>query len=285
MALERAGRVLRWTTATSAANATDFAREQLGQRLSWSGAGNLAERRFAEAIALCRGGRDGALVGWRPARAAAKEDADTPHQVFFGDQAAGFRLVPAERGLSEGWFFDPRFFAPTRAESFRGLDLRHYSWLELDAEAQRCKLTCGTRTMALELLDAATTARLTARAGFAAPLARRQPHGLARDRRGIYYFVDRSADPAARDFRLWAGPLGRLKRLPMTNVVSDSRGDVFATRDGSLRLALEQANSFWIRGKRSTALLNVPIADNLQLVYNELGVYLGEPFGTPCDRF
>jgi len=283
MALDRSGKALRWTTATGAANAVDFAREQLGATVRWSGKGNLAERRFAEETSICSGGRDGTLVGWRPARAANKEDADLPHQLFFGT-ARGFRMVPMEEAAGEGWFFDPRFFAPSRAESFRGLDLRHYSFLELDRERQRCQFSCGTRTITLQLLDAAATARLTAGASFAPPLPRRQPHALARDRRGTYYFVDRGAEPSARDFRLWAGPLGRLKLLSMTNVVSDTRGDVFSTRDGSLRLALEQANSFWMQGKRTTPLLNVPIAENLQLVYNELGVYLGEPFGTPCDR-
>lgn len=283
MALERANKLLRWTTATGAANAVDFAREQLGEKVRFSGTGNLAQRRFVEETAICSGGREGTLVGWRPARAATDEDSDAPHQLFFGT-ARELRLVPAEEQAGEGWFFDPRFFAPSRAENFRGLDLRYYSFLELDRDKGRCLFTCGARKVTLQLLDAAATARLAAQATFAPPLPRRQPHGLARDRRGTYYFVDRGAEAGARDFRLWAGPLGKLKLLAMTNVVSDTRGDVFATRDGSLRLALEQTNSYWMQGKRSTELLNVPIADNWQLIYNELGVYLGEPYGTPCDR-
>jgi len=38
-----------------------------------------------------------------------------------------------------------------------------------------------------------------------------------------------------------------------------------------------------VHGKARTRLLAVPIEENWALIYNELGVYLGERRGTPCD--
>jgi hypothetical protein len=118
---------------------------------------------------------------------------------------------------------------------------------------------------------------------FVEPKKPRVPYGLARDRRGTYYYVDRGPEKDSRDYRLYKGPTGRLKPLKMTNVVADSEGDVFSTRSGSLRLVLEQPHSFWIKGRKRRKLINVPIGENLQLIYNELGIYLGQPFNTPCD--
>ena len=69
----------------------------------------------------------------------------------------------------------------------------------------------------------------------------------------------------------------------MTNVVSDSEGDIFATKSGELRLVLDRKESAWVKGKQRTALELLPLEDNVQLIYSELGVYAGEPLGTPCD--
>jgi hypothetical protein len=71
--------------------------------------------------------------------------------------------------------------------------------------------------------------------------------------------------------------------LKMTNVVSDSEGDIFATRTGELRLVLDKNESYWVKGKARTALKLLPLEDNVRLIYSELGVYAGEPLGTPCD--
>lgn len=41
--------------------------------------------------------------------------------------------------------------------------------------------------------------------------------------------------------------------------------------------------ALWIQGKRSKDLKALPIEENLGVIFNELGIYLGEPLGTPCD--
>jgi hypothetical protein len=69
----------------------------------------------------------------------------------------------------------------------------------------------------------------------------------------------------------------------MTNVVSDSAGDVFATKSGELKLVLGKKEASWVQGKKAKDLILLPLEDNVQLIYSELGVYTGQPLGTPCD--
>jgi hypothetical protein len=74
-----------------------------------------------------------------------------------------------------------------------------------------------------------------------------------------------------------------MKPLKMTNVVSDSEGDVFATRSGELRLVLDKKESAWVQKGKRQPLRSLPVEDNVQLIYSELGAYTGQPLGTPCD--
>jgi hypothetical protein len=112
------------------------------------------------------------------------------------------------------------------------------------------------------------------------------PYALARDPKAIYYYVDRGATPATeKNFRLYRGPKGALKLQKMTDVASDSEGEIFATKTGSLRLILDKKQSSWIQGKTSENLTLVPVDQNYSLIYNDLGVYSGQKLGTPCDDF
>jgi hypothetical protein len=38
-----------------------------------------------------------------------------------------------------------------------------------------------------------------------------------------------------------------------------------------------------VRGKARTTLVPLPIEDNAQLIYTDLGAYTSQRFGTPCD--
>src|SRR5262249_40136735 len=71
------------------------------------------------------------------------------------------------------------------------------------------------------------------------------------------------------------------KPLKLTNAVTYSAGDVLVTRTGQLRLS--ESESAWVEGKRQTRLVVMPLDDNAVLIYRDLGVYVGEPLGTPCD--
>jgi len=143
---------------------------------------------------------------------------------------------------------------------------------------------CGERKTELQPVPATEAKTLVEGAKFNKPRWKWKAHFIARDERGNYYFVDRQRVPEdSKNYRLWVGPKGNLKQQKMTNVVSDTEGDIFATKTGSLRLVSGKSEWLWIAGKTTTKLTRVPVEDNLPLVYAELGVYAGEMFGTPCD--
>ena len=145
-------------------------------------------------------------------------------------------------------------------------------------------LTCEKREIDFKPVPEAESRQIIAGARFHRPRWKRQSYWLARDERGNYYYVDRLRDPPGNTaFRLWVGPKGALKPLKMTNIVSDSKGDIFSTKGGELRLVSNAVDGKWIKGKETQKLTVVPIEDNHVLVYSDLGVYDGEKLGTPCD--
>ena len=119
-------------------------------------------------------------------------------------------------------------------------------------------------------------------------------HLLARDDQGRYFYVDRGNTPETeKSFRLFVGPKGAMKLQKMTNAVADTEGEIFTTKSGSLRYVTDRKNPpVWIQGGKKTKLTVVPLegtdangepVNNYQLIYNDLGVYLGERLGNPCD--
>ena len=154
--------------------------------------------------------------------------------------------------------------------------------------APATRVAAPTSTAATRVAEAAERALIDG-ASYEQTLRRFRPYALARDNTGVYYYVDRGYDEedptAPKNFRLFVGQRGNLKQQKMTNVVSDSQGDIFSTKTGSLRLILNKNESSWVEGKKQTKLVIVPVEDNLPMIYGELGVYSGERLGTPCDDF
>ena len=158
-----------------------------------------------------------------------------------------------------------------------------------------CSVSCGPRTTPLSILDEAAKKTLLGTASYEAPLQTRTPHRLARDEEGRYFYVDKGNTPETeKSFRLYVGPKGAMKLQKMTNAVADTEGEIFATKSGSLRYVTDrQKPPTWIQGKKKLTLTIVPIEsvdeksgepiNNYQLIYNELGVYLGQKLGNPCD--
>ena len=152
--------------------------------------------------------------------------------------------------------------------------------------AGACHLQCGERKTELPVLARERATALIAKATFRRTLNDRRAYALARDDRGVYYYVDRGRFADNRQsFRVFVGLKGDLKPVKLNNIVSDSQGDIFATPSGSLRLAVSATRSWWIAGSRKEELAVVPVRDNLPLIYNELGVYSGQRLGMPCDDF
>jgi hypothetical protein len=142
---------------------------------------------------------------------------------------------------------------------------------------------CGDRNTVFKPAADEQAKAILSTAAFKPARWKRRAYALARDESGTYYYVDRARDDEVKDFRLWSGSRGQLKPLKMTNVVSDSEGDIFVTRSGELRLVLDKHESFWVKGKARSPLKLLPLEDNVRLIYLDLGVYAGEPLGTPCD--
>jgi len=211
-------------------------------------------------------------------------DEHSSTRLYWGTAKAMKRVTGGARFMSGDWFWDPRFYQPTNNDNFRGLDLRLFSHADYDAEKKSCAVTCGARTVPLTLVPDAEARPLVEKATFDPAPVGRTPHALARDQKAIYYYVDKGNTPETeRNFRLYVGPKGAMKLQQMTDVASDSEGEIFATKTGSLRLILGKRESSWIRGKKAEPLTLVPVEQNYRMIYTDLGIYTGTKLGTPCD--
>ena len=170
--------------------------------------------------------------------------------------------------------FDRSFWEP-RSRNHRGASFGMH-----DASY---KVWCGERATEMKPLDTDRARALLGSAKFHPPRWKYQAYALARDDTGTYYYVDRRREEGSMEFRLYSGPRGAMKPLKMVNVVSDSEGDIFSTRSGELRLVLDRKESAWVQKGKRQQLKSLPVEDNVPLIYSDLGVYSGQPLGTPCD--
>jgi hypothetical protein len=146
-------------------------------------------------------------------------------------------------------------------------------------------LTCSPREVrTLTPLPADQALAWIAHARFTDVAHQRLSQLLARDDDGIYYFVDRYRDElGGKGFRVFVGPKGALKEMPMTNVVSDSAGEIYATKRGELKIVSGNGSSttHWHKGGKRVELTRLEPGDNRHLIYREFGIY--GPMGVFCD--
>ena len=148
----------------------------------------------------------------------------------------------------------------------------------------------------LTRLEGPARAKLASRAKFFEKPFRRVPHALARDAMGIYYYVDHMERIGnrgeRRDFRLYIGTAGAMKRVKLTSTASDSIGEVFATKTGALQVRWGHARNrsravafAWVKPNRKDKidLTNVPADINGRLIFSQLRVYGAVRYGTHCD--
>lgn len=206
-------------------------------------------------------------------------DDETDDAVFYGDGKVFWQVRRVGGGASEDRF-DVTFWDPRIVPGYqRSLDGKPGE-LRVQCEERQTPLTALPKAEATALLEAAT---------FYRPRWKRMAYLLARDESGTYYYVDRMRQPENNKFyRLFVGKKGSLKLTKLVNVVSDSQGDIFSSKSGELRLIASASPAgdrelVWVKGKKRTKLVNVPVQDNGALIYSELGVYAGQPLGTPCD--
>jgi hypothetical protein len=156
------------------------------------------------------------------------------------------------------------------------------------------RVDCGDRPMPFTPLSEEETKAFLAKVVLREHLWRRVSQQLARDDDGNYYYVDalRPSDSGAaqapRDPRLFVGPRGKMKLVEIVNAVFDSEGEIYKTRSGTFRLVMNSKKSGspdcrWVSGKKETELVRVPVEDNLGVIWNDLGVYTSQRYGSPCD--
>jgi hypothetical protein len=284
MKLELASGTMTWTTEKDAANAGEYAKRALVGSPSTStaeapafGKGvTLAESLALEKTSLCSDGKAHYAV-------IVPDGQSSLDRLYYGDGKLFYR-VPTEPALGN-YFLEPRRFNKTANSDFRGLDVRLYSSVELERDKNRCLARCGDRETPLALVEGEQARSLLLAAAWRDTPQRYRPHALLRDKSGVYYYVDSGyKETEANRFRLFRGRKGSLKELKMTNVVSDSEGEIFSTHTGSLRLILDRTKPpAWTESGKTTTLKAVPVNENLMLIYNELGIYDGLRLGNPCD--
>jgi len=201
--------------------------------------------------------------------------------LWWGDSRKLFR-VRVRGGGQEGTVAMSRNFWEPRVT--RGAEA------ELDVRDGKATLTCGEKTIPLQPVPTGDAARQLKAATFLEPRWRRIPHALARDDEGNYWFVDgtRSADGAAAKgkpgYRLYMGRKGKLAEVALVDALDDG-GLHLVTDAGRLEVKREGRDQVaaWLTGATRKPLTWLEPSDHGPLIYGELGVYAGEPLGTPCD--
>ena len=208
-------------------------------------------------------------------------DSDSP--IFWSGDGQSFYRLRVTGGSSEGGDEDLKVLTRNFWEP-RGSGMSPEAGFKWSAEEKQLNVECSTRAAPLHQLERDAAQKLIAQARFFTPRWNRYAYALARDAHGRYYYVDNVREPeGAKNFRLFAGPKGAMKQQKMLNVVSDSQGDIFSTANGELRLILSKQDSTWIANEKPKKLVWVPVDENHIMIYTDLGVYTGEPLGTPCD--
>ncbi len=250
-------------------------------------------------------GASGELV-FVPSRDSPKREQFVFLRRLFGESQQVLRgktthfIIRDEEGRSQALyngdgntFYPNGHFSEKRGSTSRRL--RHSSILaslERDDD-QRWSLVCGgvndkSKTEELETLRGKERDAILAGAIFKKePKWLREPYFLARDTRGIYYYVDKyHHEFGGKRYRVFTGRRGQLKLTKLKGVVEDSVGTVFSTDAGELRLVVSQKaqSAQWIRGKKTLILTTVGVHNNRKLIYDELGAYFGEDLGFVCDK-
>lgn len=204
-----------------------------------------------------------------------KDKVDPSKWVFYGDAKAMYQQRIVGSG-SDGQGYDWSVWSPR----VRGMNQASFS-----AKSGSPSVGCKQRdNKPLKLLTVDEAKAVLQRATFLPPLWQRVDHFLARDDDGTYWYVDRyRRDLGGKGHRVFSGQKGAMKELAMTNVVSDSAGEIYKTKTGDLKIVTESGTgkAYWKKGEAKTELVMLDVDANRYLIYRELGIY-GQ-LGVICD--
>jgi hypothetical protein len=202
---------------------------------------------------------------------------------FYGDGKAwthipvgGASRQNPDRARVEFSFKDPRYeTSPTHV--LADLDINEF------------EVACGKRITAFRPAPA-EVAKVAAKVTLREPPPGRLIVFFARGSDDTtYYYVDKGEfgpnDAATHDYRVFVGKRGAVRELAVKDYAGDSAGLVIVTGAGRLRWIKDKDTLDWIAtGAKPIALTQVRVSyQDREFIYNELGVFSGKRFGTPCD--
>jgi hypothetical protein len=138
---------------------------------------------------------------------------------------------------------------------------------------------CGNDvTVPLTPLAADKAKAVLDKSTFLSSALTRRPYLLARDDAGVYYYVDvLRKEYGGKGYRVFIGKKGAMKAKPLTDIASDSAGDIFATKTGDLRIVRDVSEGKqtvqWVKGEKRAQLVTLDLDANSQLIFKDLGVY------------
>ena len=134
----------------------------------------------------------------------------------------------------------------------------------------------GDHTLALTPASADQSKTILDKSQFLTTAMIRRPHMLARDDAGIYYYVDVIRDQyGGKGYRVFVGKKGAMKQRPLTDIATDTAGDVFGTKTGDLRIVRDSDKDTitWVKGDKRTTLSRLDTDASSVLIFRDLGVY------------
>lgn len=207
------------------------------------------------------------------------EGSNDVRKIFYGDGTSLFLVETGEflwsAGVSAWSISDPR--------------IGHESWRSSLRRTQGVyTMTCRTKETVTPLrpLAPADARKLLAKAAFKELRMDRRAFALGRDGTTYYYVDVARRSEVNTDFRAYAGKRGAMKRLRIKRIDTDTAGVVLTAKEGTLQITIEKkvtALRWGAKPSKQVDLSLVPTDKNLELIYSDLGVYAGKPFGVPCD--
>ena len=202
------GTTLSWTVGADLTNAGQKARDALLALPTPSG-DTLEQATVYARSSVCQSPDDAHYVVVHP------HQQGYPMGISYGDAEALYH-APQQEDAGRGWFFDPRQFRESNNDNFRGLDLRFYSHVDVDDDADTCQLVCGDRETTWKLVDDARAREVMANAEARPTPFNREPYALA-PRRPRHLLL--------RGPRQHPRVQGRLPRLPRPAGPDATAGD------------------------------------------------------------
>lgn len=207
---------------------------------------------------------------------------DDEAKVFYGPSAKAVHeqyIVGSSSDGDGGWEFNT--WAPRVSEG------SHLGSIEHKKDGTYQKTCRGKDDAVLTELSGDKAKTVLDKTAFLTSAIVHVPHLLARDDSGVYYYVDRFAKIyGGKGYRVFVGKKGAMKQMPLTDVASDSAGDVFSTKTGDLRLVRNSENNkettTWVRGEKRTELVFLDTDVNSVVIFKDLGIYTF--LGTLCDN-